>query len=124
MTAQEIASGAPAARAAHGMPGGAQFASAHVGRRRAGSPRTRPHHHTRPTASFGRAAMTLRPPLDGVEQHRRLSRATAYLVRTLDGCPAPGIPPLTRTDRLFVAVVVGLPLVPLLWTWGRALVGS
>ena len=49
--------------------------------------------------------------LDDAERLRRRARLAAYLVRTMNACPAPGIAPLRTRDWLLILL---LPLLPLL----------
>jgi hypothetical protein len=49
------------------------------------------------------------PTLSERERDRRLALATRALVRTIQACPAPGVPPLRTRDWLALGAVVLVP---------------
>jgi len=60
-----------------------------------------------------------RTQLDDLERQRRLDRLASYLVRTMRGCPAPGIAPLTTRDWLLIATAT---IGPYLLVFGLAII--
>jgi hypothetical protein len=71
----------------------------------------RPFAHRREHTSGTQRVALVRPlpPLTEVERRRRMDRVTAYLIRTMRACPAPGIAPFTTRDWLLIAGAVVLP---------------
>lgn len=50
-----------------------------------------------------------RPPLSARERDRRLRIAAQALVRTIQACPAPGVPPLRARDWLAFGGILAVP---------------
>jgi uncharacterized membrane protein YdbT with pleckstrin-like domain len=75
--------------------------------------RHRPRRPFRRRRAVSQPATTVRPKtavaLTEAERQRRLEKLTAYLVRTMRSCPAPGVAPFTIRDWLLIAAVVVLP---------------